>query len=147
MIRNILPAVLLAACAIAGAAPGSYAAAGLFAVLYLLFSFLPLKPEAKLVLLAAVGFPLILAAGYAVTAGLTSALLLISLLSFAETLSRTTAVLSILSGAAAFLCALQSSVLPAVVIAAVIAAAGVYALFIFEYRIRKQLKVNPHEQK
>ncbi|MDO5846641.1 MAG: hypothetical protein Q4Q04_06935, partial [Methanocorpusculum sp.] len=99
--RTFVPAVVLSAAAVLGASPQTYAAAGICAVLYLVFSLLPFKePAARTVLLAAVGLPLILAAGYAVTAGISAALLLISLLSFTDALSRKTAVLSVLAGIA-----------------------------------------------
>lgn len=146
MIEKIL-AVLFAVSAVLCAWTATYIPAAVFAVLYLVFFFIPMKDSVvRFVLLSASGFPLVLAAGNPFFAGIVSVLLLLSLLGRTDALSRPTAVLSIISGAAVCICALQSSAITAIIISAVLLLIGLYVLFITEYRIRKNLKVNPHER-
>ena len=146
MIAKVL-AVLFAVSGVLCAWSETYIPAAVFAVLYLLFFFIRMKSvEMRVILLSACGFPLILASGNPLFTVIVSALLLMSLLAVSAALSRSTAVFSVAAAAVAGICALQSSAITAIIISAVLLLLGIYSLFIQEYRIRKKLKVNPHER-
>ena len=145
--RNRILAVLFAVSGVLCAWTATYIPAAVFAVLYLVFFFVPLKEfTLRFVLLAACGFPLVLAAGNPLFTGIVSLLLLLSLLSVSEALSRKTAVSAVLAAVFAGICAFLSSAVSAIILAAVLVVIGIYILFIVEYRLRKNLKVNPHDR-
>ena len=146
MISKIF-AILFAVFGVLLAWTSTYIPASVFAVLYLVFFFIPLKNfDTRFILLAASGLPLILASGNPIFTGIVSLILLLSLLSVTDALSRKTIVFAVVSAVAAGLCAFQSSAVVAVMISIVFLILGVYILFITEYRIRKKLRVNPHER-
>lgn len=125
----------------------TYIPAAIFAILYLIFFFIPLKSfETRLILLAASGLPIILASGNPVFTGIVTLILMLSLLSVTNALSRKTIVFAVVSAVAAGICAFQSAAVVAVIISIVFVILGVYIIFITEYRIRKKLRVNPHER-
>ena len=140
-------AILFAVFGVLLAWTSTYIPAAIFAVLYLVFFFIPLKNfETRFILIAASGLPLILASGNPIFTGIVSLILLLSLLSVTDALSRKTIVFAVVSAVAAGLCAFQSAAVVAVIISIVFVILGVYILIITEYRIRKKLRVNPHER-
>lgn len=140
-------AILFAVFGVLLAWTSTYIPAAIFAVLYIVFFFIPLKNfETRFILIAASGLPLILASGNPIFTGIVSLILLLSLLSVTDALSRKTIVFAVVSAVAAGLCAFQSAAVVAVIISIVFVILGVYILFITEYRIRKKLRVNPHER-
>ena len=140
-------AILFAVFGVLLAWTSTYIPAAIFAVLYLVFFFIPLKNfETRFFLIAASGLPLILASGNPIFTGIVSLILLLSLLSVTDALSRKTIVFAVVSAVAAGLCAFQSAAVVAVIISIVFVILGVYILFITEYRIRKKVRVNPHER-
>ena len=121
----------------------------ILAVLYLVFFFLLQKDiTVRFLLLSAVGFPLVLAAaaGNPVFTGIVSLLLLASLLSLFGELSSKILIPAVIAALCAALCAFISSAITAIILAAVLVLIGIYILFITEYRLRKTLKVNPHDR-
>ena len=140
-------AILFAVFGVLLAWTSTYILAAIFAVLYLVFFFIPMKNfDTRFILLAASGLPLILASGNPIFTGIVSLILLLSLLSVTDALSRKTIVFAVVSAVAVWLCAFQSAAVVAVIISIVFVILGVYILFITEYRIRKKLRVNPHER-
>ena len=119
----------------------------ILAVLYLVFFFLLQKDiTVRFLLLSAAGFPLVLAAGNPVFTGIVSLLLLASLLSLFGELSSKILIPAVIAALCAALCAFISSAITAIILAAVLVLIGIYILFITEYRLRKTLKVNPHDR-
>ena len=140
-------AILFAVFGVLLAWTSTYIPAAIFAILYLIFFFIPLKSfETRLILLVASGLPIILASGNPVFTGIVTLILLLSLLSVTNALSRKTIVFAVVSAVAAGICAFQSAAVVAVIISIVFVILGVYIIFITEYRIRKKLRVNPHER-
>ena len=140
-------AILFAVFGVLLAWTSTYIPAAIFAILYLIFFFIPLKNfETRLIMLAASGLPIILASGNPVFTGIVTLILLLSLLSVTNALSRKTIVFAVVSAVAAWICAFQSTAVVAVIISIVFVILGVYIIFITEYRIRKKLRVNPHER-
>ena len=140
-------AILFAVFGVLLAWTSTYIPAAIFAILYLIFFFIPLKSfETRLILLVASGLPIILASGNPVFTGIVTLILMLSLLSVTNALSRKTIVFAVVSAVAAGICAFQSAAVVAVIISIVFVILGVYIIFITEYRIRKKLRVNPHER-
>ena len=140
-------AILFAVFGVILAWTSTYIPAAIFAILYLIFFFIPLKSfETRLILLVASGLPIILASGNPVFTGIVTLILMLSLLSVTNALSRKTIVFAVVSAVAAGICAFQSAAVVAVIISIVFVILGVYIIFITEYRIRKKLRVNPHER-
>ena len=140
-------AILFAVFGVILAWTSTYIPAAIFAILYLIFFFIPLKSfETRLILLVASGLPIILASGNPVFTGIVTLILMLSLLSVTNALSRKTIVFAVFSAVAAGICAFQSAAVVAVIISIVFVILGVYIIFITEYRIRKKLRVNPHER-
>lgn len=142
---KIISALLFAATGVVGAWIGTYAPAAVFALLYLVFLFVPIRDNARIVLLIAASIPVLLAASSALFVSIEFVLLLVSLLLVNKALKLQTAVAAVIAGVVSFIVAFQSSAVASVIIAVIATLIGAYILFIVEYRIRKQLKVNTHE--
>ncbi|MDO5845062.1 MAG: hypothetical protein Q4Q53_07965 [Methanocorpusculum sp.] len=138
MIQKIF-AVLACAAAIIGAYSDMYIPAAVFSALFLVFSFIKLNStELRIILVTAAGFPMLLLSGSSVAAGILTFLLVVSVLLSAGTkLSAAVIVLSLCAG----VCGLLSTAALVIVAAVIFLAAGIYIVFIKEYRLKKNAEV------
>jgi uncharacterized membrane protein len=138
--KHRIAGVLAAAAGVAGSAAGQQIFAAVIAVLFLALVFAPVRTTgAKTLLLCAGGFSLVLSAGNFVIAGITAALVLLTVLgeSGLQT-GRYTLAAAAAAGILAAAAAAQTYMLIPLLAAFVLICLGIFILFVREYRLTSE---------
>ena len=139
--NKIYPAVIAAIIAVLGASDDQRIIAVILAAAFLVCTFIRISPGSRILFMSATGFPLVLTAGYAPAAGLLIFVLIIAVLTGAETkLSLSSILAALLAGAAGFFFALQISVILPLLAIGIFVVVIIYILFVREYRLNKDIE-------